>query len=199
MSTTTTTRARRSALLLLALLASLGLLAGCGSSDSGSEGAKDDDTKTTVEETETEAVVDVTIAEVTTTTTTAPAETTTTDKAATTTTTAVPTPEITSIQFATSLEPNGSAIDPATSFPADSGVIYASVLVKPLPKGTVIEGDFDAAGSTLPSTSITAPADYPEVYLQFKLESGGSFVPGTYTFATTIDGKAGPQLDFTIE
>lgn len=195
MSTTTkTTRARRSALTLLALLAALGLLAGCGSSDSGSEGSSDE--KTTVEESE--ASVDVSIVEIETTTTSAPAETTTTDKAATTTTTAAPKAVIGEIQFATSLEPNGAPIDPTTEFGTDESVIYASVLMTSLPKGTTVSGEFQVDGATLDQSSSDAPSDYTEVYVKFALQSGGTFEPGTYTFIATAGDEKAEPVTFTV-
>lgn len=191
MSTTTTTRTRRIAL-LFALLATLGFLASCGSSDSGSEGAE------TTEPTEdvVEVDADVTIVEATT-TTTAP-EATTTTAAATTTTTAPAKPALAGIQNATSLEPNGSAIDPTDEFSTDNTVIYSSVQMKPFPKGTVVVGTYEMDGTKLTDASITSPSDFDDIFLQFKLTSGGTFEAGEYTFTVTVDGEEAGSTTFTV-
>jgi hypothetical protein len=197
MRTTTTTRAKRSTLILLALLASLGLMAGCGSSDSGSDGASNgaSDETTTIEEGE--ATVEVSIVEIETTTTSAPAETTTTDQA-TTTTTAAPKAVIGKIQFATRLEANGTPIDPTDTFSTDEDVIYASVLMTSLPKGTTVQGGFSVDGAALSDNSQDAPADYTEVYVQFALRSGGTFEPGTYSFDVSAGDEKAETVTFTV-
>jgi hypothetical protein len=194
MSTTTTTGARRSALILLALLASLGFMAGCGSSDSGSDGTSDE--ATTIEEGE--ASVEVSIVEIETTTTSAPAETATTDEATTTTTTAAPKAVIGKIQFATSVEANGAPIDPTDTFGTDEDVIYASVLMTSLPKGTTVQGGFSVDGAALTDNSENAPADYTEVYVKFALRSDGTFEPGTYSFDVSAGDEKAETVTFTV-
>ncbi len=181
---TTTRRARRLAL-SIALLATTGLLASCSSSDS-------DGTAEPAEVVDVQA--DVTIVEATTTTA---IEATTTTTAASTTTAPLKA-DIASVEFATSLEPNGTAIGPTTEFSSDNTVIYASVQVKPLPEGAVIRGEYAREGEVLTDASITSPADFDDIHLQFKLTAGGTFAPGEYTFTPSIDGEAGTPLTFTI-
>ena len=114
------------------------------------------------------------------------------------TTTAPAKAAVGTIESATSLEPNGAAIDPATEVSSDNTVIYTSVQMKPFPEGTVVEAAYEMGGTKLTDASITAPSDFADVYLQFKLTSGGTFEPGEYTFTVTVDGEAGPSTTFTV-
>lgn len=102
-------------------------------------------------------------------------------------------------------EQTKAPLNPMTSFPSGSTLLYLSALVSNPAKGTVVEARwlYDREGkgnfANVDNTPVTFEKPARQQYVAFSLQAATVFPAGAYKVQILLDGKMVKEVAFTVQ
>ena len=96
---------------------------------------------------------------------------------------------------------NNAPVNETSSFPAESGRIYAVAEAQSIDPGTSMFARWSRDGRPFEdSQPVTANKEYQNTFVEFHLEPvSGNFDPGQYTVQFFVNGNPDKQATFTVQ